>query len=163
MATLPPPTTATVLRHPYRRVIFGEQVGLHQVGAREELVCRVNAVQVLARYIEEVGESGARADEDGVVAFREQLVHRRSLAYDGVRLHLRAQLLHVIDLALDDGLGQTEFGDAVNEHAPRLMEGLEDRHFMSLLGKLACNGKPGRPAADDGHPLAGRLRLFGAP
>ena len=68
MATLPPPMTATCLADLDRRVEVREAVGLHQIDARQELVGRVDAVEVLARDVQEHGQAGAGADEDGVEA-----------------------------------------------------------------------------------------------
>ena len=42
---------------------------------------------------------------------------------------------------------------------------IEDRAGMAVLGQVVCGSKPGRPAADDRHALAGRRpagRLIGA-
>ena len=66
MATLPPPMVATRLPTGNRRVVLREAVGLHQVGARQVLVGRVDAVQVLAGNVQEPGQAGAGAQEDGV-------------------------------------------------------------------------------------------------
>ena len=72
---------------------------------------------------------------------REKLVHRCGLAHDRVRLYLHAQFLHIINLALDNGLGQTELRNAVDEHAPGLVKGLEYGHVVALLRKLPGHGK----------------------
>ena len=67
-----------------------------------------------------------------------------------------------VDLGLDDVLGQAELGDAVDQHAARGVERLEDRDVVALLGELAGGGQAGRAGADDADlacPVgAGRAR-----
>ena len=107
-------------------VVVGEIVGLHQVGAGEELVGGVNAQQVLAGDALEVGQARAGAHEHGVEAlFLEELVHGDALADDHVGDDLHAQSFHGGDFSADQILGQTEFGDAVDQHAAGGMQGLE--------------------------------------
>ena len=48
-------------------------------------------------------------------------------------------LLQAVDLLLDDGLGQTELGDAVHQHAAGHMQGLVHGDFIAQLGQIACS------------------------
>ena len=75
---------------------------------------------------------------------------------------LDAQVLgRGLDFGPDDALGQTELGDAVDQHAARHMQRLEDRHLMPQLGQVDRAGQARRAGADDGHLLAGgRCRRF---
>ena len=107
------------------RVLLGEAVRAHEVGARQVLVGRVDAVQVLAGDVDEVGEAGAGRDVDRVESLVEEVVHGERLSDDGVELELDSHFREVVHLGLDDVLGQAEFGDAVDEDAARLVEGLE--------------------------------------
>ncbi len=72
-----------------------------------------------------------------------------------------AHLLEAVDLLLDDGLGQTELGDAVHQHAACDVQGLVDCDLIAQLGKVACGGQAGRACADDGDLVAVRLRHDG--
>ena len=98
-------------------VVLGELVGLHQVHAGEVLVREEDVGQVLAGDVEELGQASAGRHVDSVEALLEQLLGRGHVAHDGVVLKLDAHVLQAINLALDDCLGQTELGDAVDQHA----------------------------------------------
>ncbi len=50
-----------------------------------------------------------------------------------VEMELHAHLLEAVDLLEQDRLGQAELGDAVEEHAARLVQGLEDVHLVAAL------------------------------
>ena len=43
----------------------------------------------------------------------------------------------------DDGLGQTELGDAVDQHAAGGVQGLKDGDLIALLGQVAGAGQAG--------------------
>ena len=135
-------------------VVLGELVGLHQVHAGEVLVSEEDVGQVLAGDVEELGQASAGRHVDGVEALLEQLLGRGHVAYDGVVLKLDAHVLQAVDLALDDRLGQTELGDAVDQHAAAGEEGLEDGDVKAVTGELAGAGDAGRAGADDGDLLA---------
>ena len=143
------------------RVELGEVLGLHEVHAGEVLVGAEDAGEVLARDVEEAGKARAHAQEHGVKALLlEELLGVGDAAHDAVVLELDAQVLEAVDLALDDGLGQTELGDAVGQHAAAGEEGLEHRDVVAVLGKLAGAGDAGRAGAHHGDLLAvGRLDL----
>ena len=123
-------------------VVLGELVGLHQVHAGEVLVS------------EELGQASAGRHVDGVEALLEQLLGRGHVAHDGVVLKLDAHVLQAVNLALDDCLGQTELGDAVDQHAAAGKEGLKDGDVKAVAGELAGAGDAGRARADDGDLLA---------
>src|SRR5699024_10719822 len=127
-------------------------VGLHQVGAGQELVGGVDALQAFAGDAHKAGQAGAGADKDGLVAvFAHQLVHGQDAADDHVALDVHAQGLQALDLLLDDGLGQAELGDAVHQNAARHVQGLVDGDLIAHLGQVAGGGQAGRARADDGH------------
>ena len=145
-------------------VVLGEAVGLHEVHAREVLVGKEDVGEVLTGDVEELGQARARGDVDGVKALGEELLGVGDAADDGVVLKLDAHLLQAVDLALDDGLGQTELWDAVDEHAAAGEEGLEDGDVKAVSGELAGAGDAGRAGAHDGDLLAvlgGHLGLGG--
>ena len=96
--------------------------------AGEELVGGVHALQALAGDAHEAGQAGAGAYEHGLIAvLAHQLVDGEHLADDHVALEIHAHLLQAVDLLLDDGLGQTELGDAVHQHAAGHVQGLVTR------------------------------------
>ncbi len=55
-----------------------------------------------------------------------------------------------------DLLRQAEFGDAVDEHAADLVQGLEHGDLVPLDRQIAGAAQSGRPAADDRHFFTGR-------
>ena len=110
-------------------------IGLHQVDAGQELVGGVNALQVLAGDVHEHGQARAGAHEHGLEAvLLHQLVDGDGAAHHGVGLHLHAHGLQAVHFLLDDALGQTELGDAVNQHAAGQVQGLEHSDLIPLLG-----------------------------
>ena len=113
----------------------------------------------------ELGQAGAGCHVDGIEALLvEKLVGVCQVAHHGVELELDAQLLETVDLALDNGLGQTELGDAVDEHAAAGEKRLEDGDVKAVARKLAGAGDAGGARADDGNLLAVcglHLRLAG--
>ena len=100
------------------------------------------------------GQPSARADEHGLKALFQQLVHREHPADDHVGLHLDAQCLQAVDLFLDDGLGQAELGDAVDQHAPGGVQRLKHGDLIALLGQIPGAGEPGGAGAHHGHLMA---------
>ena len=86
--------------------LAGGQVSLHQVGAGQEFVGGIHALQALAGDVHKAGQTGAGAYEHGLVAvLAHQLVNGQHLADDHVALKIHAHLLQAVDLLLDDGLG----------------------------------------------------------
>ncbi len=60
----------------------------------------------------------------------------------------------MIDLGLDQGLGQTELGDPVHEDSAGYVQGLEDGDIVTQPGQVAGTRKAGRPGADHSHLVA---------
>ena len=144
-----------------RLVVLGKAVRLHQVHAGEELVGGVDAVQVLARDVEELRQARSGRDEDGVVALLlHQLVDRDAASDDHVRLEADAHLLQVADFPAHDVLREPKLGDAVDEHAADLVERLEHGDVVALLHQVAGGSERGGAAAHAGDPLpaGGRAR-----
>ena len=103
------------------------------------------------------GQTGARGDEDGVEALLgHQLVDGDRAPDDDVGLEANAHLAQrCSDLAPDDVLRQAELGDAVDEDAADLVQGLEDGDLVAALDEVARGAEGRGAAADDGDPLAG--------
>ena len=141
---------------PEGRVRLAFEIRLHEVRARQVLVRREDAVQVLALDAHELREACARADEDGVEAvLLHQVTQLARVADDVVRVDRHADLPKPFDLVLDDGLRETEFGDAVDEHAAALVERLEHRDAVAGLGAVRRAGDGGGTRTDDGDALPG--------
>jgi len=141
---------------------FGEIVSGHQIRAGQELVGGVDAIEVLALDLHEVGQSGAGADENGIEAhIGHQLINCVEFADDITGLDLDAHLLEIIDFGCHNCLGQTKFRDTVSQDTARFMERLEDGDFVAEKGEVGRDGQPGRAGADDGDFLAGRWSQFG--
>ncbi|OPZ20292.1 MAG: hypothetical protein BWZ10_00699 [candidate division BRC1 bacterium ADurb.BinA364] len=140
-----------------RRVVIGELIRFHQVGARQVFVGRINADQVFSRDAHKRRQARARSDKDRMIAhFAHQLVERGVAADDEIRNELDAHALQIIDLGAHDFDRQAEFGDAIRQHAAEILQSLEHCHFMAQTAQIARYGQSGRTGADDGHPFAGR-------
>ena len=130
-------------------------VGLHQVDAGEELVGGVHTLEVLAGDVHEHGQARAGTDEHGLEALLlHELVDGDGPTDDHVCLDLHAQRLEPVHFLLDNGLGQTELGDAVHQHAAGQMQGLVHGDLVSLPGQVAGTGQAGGAGPDDGHLMA---------
>jgi len=72
-------------------------------------------------------------------------------------LYFDAHFPEVVYLVGDDCLGQAELGDAIDQHAAGLVQGLEYDHIVSEANKVrgACQSRG--PRADDCHLPAGGL------
>ena len=76
-------------------------VGAHEVDAGEKLVGGVDAVEVLAGNVEELRQTRASGDKDGVKAFvAHELLNGDALAYDDVGLELNTEAAEIGYLAL---------------------------------------------------------------
>ncbi len=136
-------------------------IGLHQVDTGEELVGGIHTLQVLAGDVHEHGQACAGADKHGLKpVLLHKLVDGDGAAHHGVGLHLHAHGLQAVHFLLHDGLGQTELGDAVHQHAAGQMQRLEHGNLVALLGQIACAGQTGRARADHRHLVAVGLGLF---
>ena len=89
-----------------------------------------------------------------LIAPLKELGDGQDLADDHVQLDVHPHLLQVGHLPGHDGLGETELGDAVGEHAAGGVEGLEHGDGVAHAGQLTGAGQTGRAGTDDGHLMA---------
>ena len=129
----------------YRREIILPE-GFHQVVSGEELIGGEYSVEVLARYAHKLRESGSGADEDRIEALPvEKAVYGHGASGNHVCLYLHSEGFHRLYFVGDHTvLRKTELGNSVNEHSSRLVQGLENGHLVSGLGKVARTGQSGR-------------------
>ena len=106
----------------------------------------------------------AGADEHGLEAvLAHQLVDGHDAADDHVRLDLDAEGLQAVDFLLHDGLGKSELGDAVDQHAAGEVERFKNGDIVALLGKVARAGEAAGAGTNDrdlvavGRGLGGRF------
>ena len=129
---------------------------LHQIAPGEIFVGGEDAHGLLAGNVHKLGKAGAGTDEYGIVAlFLHQGINGSGLADDAVCLDLDTKCLDILDLLLDDRfLGKTEFGDAVDENAARLVQGFENSDVITHAGQITCAGEAGGAGTDDGDLFA---------
>ena len=137
----------------YRRIVI-IAVCLHEVDAGQQLICGVHTQQVLAGNMQELRQTCAGADEHGLVAVREQLVHGLGLADDGVIDDIHAHGLEVIYFLCDYLLRQTELRDAVHQNAAGLMESFVNGDVVAHLSQVARAGQTRGAGADDRDAVA---------
>ena len=116
-------------------------IGPHQIGPGQVLVCREDADQVLAGQIHEFRQTRSDADIDRVVSDLEQFVERNGPADHGIALDIYPEPGEKIHLLGDNGLGQAELGDAVDQDPAGFMEGLENGDLMSFGDQVAGHGE----------------------
>ena len=121
-------------------VEFRELIAVHEVDSCEVLGGGVYAVERGAGDALEVRRARADRDVTGVIFFHD-LLHGDRLADDDVAFDIYAELLHRLDLHLDDLLGETEFGDAVDEDAAGRVKGFEYLYFVAHLREVASDGE----------------------
>ena len=137
-------------------------IGLHQIDTGEELVGGIHALEILTGDVHKHGQTRARAHKHGLKAvFLHQLVDGDGAAHNDVGLHLHAHSLEPVHFLLHDGLGQTELGNAVHQHAAGQVQGLVHGDIIALLGQVAGAGKAGRAGAYNSYLMAVGLGLFG--
>ena len=78
-----------------------------------------------------------------------EFLDRDGLTDDGVCMELYAEGTQAVDLFIDDSVRQTELGDAVFEYTADLMQRLEDVHFVTVFGSIACESQSGRTGTND--------------
>ena len=124
----------------------------HEVDACQELVRRVDTDELLALDPWEPWQSSPRADECSVEALLiHELLECRSRADEHVGLECDAPFLKACYLRSHDLLWKPEFGDAVHEDTTELVQCLEHRHRMALLGEVTRAGEPCRARTDYGN------------
>ena len=136
-------------------------VGLHQVGTGQVFIGGQNALQALAGDVHEHGQTGAGAHKDGLEAHLEQLVDGQDTADDHVGHDFHALGLQLLDLVGHNGLGQTEFGDAVDQHAAGGVQRLENGNLIAFFRQIAGAGQAGRAGTHNRHLNAVGGHLFG--
>ena len=144
-----------------RRIGIGA-VCLHQVNTGEELIGGIHALEILAGDVHEHGQARAGADKH---SFKPVLLHKLvdgdGAAHHGVGFHLHAHGLQAVHFLLHNGLGQTELGNAVHQHAAGQMQRLVHGDIVALLGQIACAGQARRAGTHHSHLVAIGLGLFG--
>ena len=140
------------------------QVCLHEVRAGEKFVGGKDALQILARNAHKAGQTRAAAEEHRLVTVLFfEFLNGEHAADDHVGLDLDAERLQAVHFLLHDGFGQTEFGDAVDEHTARDVKGFIYGDVVAEFCEVARAGQARGTAADDGDFMpVGRhpLRLF---
>ena len=141
-------------------------VTVHEIGAGEELVGGEDTAQRLAWNAHEFGQAGTAGDVYGLEPVAvEKVVYRQALAHNDVGLDFYTQTAQVVDFGFYHLLfGQTELGDAVNEHTSCMVEGFEDGDTVAFLGQVAGTGQSRGAGTDDGHfllvSILGDFRAF---
>ena len=99
---------------------------------------------------------GARRRQNRVIPLLQELPGRcdRGVGHD-----LDAAGLDHGDLPVDDAVRESILRYAVAQHPPRPGKPLEHGNGVSQPGQVIGRRQAAGPGADDGHPLAGRLRL----
>ena len=80
-----------------------------------------------------------------------QLVDGQHLTDDHVGLDVHAHGLQAFDLVLHNGLGQTELGDTVHQHAACQMQSFVHGDLVAQLGQIAGGSQAAGAGTDDGH------------
>lgn len=91
-----------------------------------------------------IGRPAPRTNENCLKSGFKQVVDRESLTDYRIGFNLYAELLQPFDFLRNNGLGQTEFGNAIHKHAAGSVKRLKNRHIISELRQIAGAGK-GRP------------------
>ncbi len=133
----------------HRRIMLRECVGTHQVNTSQEFIGGIHAAQAFARNALEIRQTGTRTDEHRIVAFIQQLLYRHGAANNRVGDDFHAQFADVVNFLLHQRLGQTEFRNAVHQHAAGRMERLVHRHVPTSTSQIRRAGQTGRARTHD--------------
>ena len=63
-----------------------------------------------------------------------------SLPYDRIRLEGDTEVAHLVQLILNDAIGQAELWDPVAQDTPELALGLVDGHIIAPLSHISSKG-----------------------
>ena len=85
--------------------------------------------------------SCARSNKHTFESVSLKVGYRESLSYHTVLNELYAHLFEVVYFNIDDGVGKTEFGDAIFEYTANLMQRLEYGYIVSCLCHVSCERK----------------------
>src|SRR6266567_481944 len=133
-----------------RGVVIRELLRAHQVAASQELVGGEHTVQRVAGNAEHRRVACAGADEHRVESHLvDHLLDGEQAPDQRVALEFDAELGEVADFGVDHLVGETDIGDAVLEHAARLVECLVNRDVAAGFGHVGGAGHPGRTGTDD--------------
>ncbi len=113
----------------------------------QEIQTGPDARGILAGDVELAADPRARSGEDGVKAgFQKTLRFRNARA----GLSFDAEIQDVLDLLVEDVVGQAVTRNAVAEHAAQARLRLEQGHAVAEQGQVGSGRQAGRAAADDG-------------
>ena len=135
-----------------RRGVF--LICLHQVDTGQVLVCGVDAVETLARNVQEVRQTGAGADKDRLIAVSEQVVDGLGAADNEVQDEFNALCLQRVDFLLYNSLRETELRNAVHQNAACGVQYLEYGDVIAHVAQIARTGQTGRAGTDDSDLVA---------
>ena len=138
-------------------------VSKQQVVTGQKLVGRNHATEVLSFHIQEIGEACASAQIHGAESpLVQQIIYRHCAADDHITFEADTQFLHVFHFVFHYSLlGQTERGNAIDEHAAEFVQGLEHGDVVASHAQFLGAGKPRRTAADDSHFVSVLRRTLG--
>ena len=74
---------------------------------------------------------------------------------------MNAKLFERIKFLCHDLLGQTEFGNTVNQNAACGVKSLVNGDVVAALCKISCAGKTGRTGTNDGNSVSVARRSYG--
>ena len=127
-------------------------IGFHQVHTGQKFVGGIDALEIFAGDAHEARQPRARTDKHGVKPFlAQQLVDRNGSADNGVGCNFHAECTQPVYLLLDDRLGQTEFRNAIDQHAARRVQCFKHRHGIAAPCKVTGAGKSRRSRTDHRH------------
>ena len=122
-------------------------VGAHEVGAGQVFVSSEHADEVFTFNVHEEREASTGTDEHGIEAILvNQILELASTADDKICLELHAHGSERFDFVVNDLLGQTEFRNAVADHATELVESFEDGHVVAFAAHVGSDNQTGREA-----------------
>ena len=126
----------------------GRRIGsIHQVDASQIFVRRHDVDSIFARYVHEVGQTGAATDEDTLKSLSFKFFDRDCFTNDDIRLEVYAHLGEIVYFHVDYLVGQSEFGYAILQHTAYLVQCLEDIHVVSHFHHIAGKAQSCRTAA----------------
>jgi len=98
-----------------------------------------------------LGTPYAGADKDALISVPEQVLDLQGSADGGVGADLDAHGAQLFLVALQDGLGQTEFRYAVLQYAANLVPGVKNGYTVPLLCQKDGDCDTRRPRPDNSH------------
>ena len=131
-------------------------ISLHQIAASQELIGGIYTVEILARNMHKVRQTGTSTYIYSIKAhFTHQLIYSKETASNSINLNGNAQLLEILYLtAYNLILWQTELRNTIGKYTASYMESLKNSNLIAHLCQISSTGQTRRASTNNSYLLS---------